>query len=385
MLHSLHIRNYRNLKNLHLEKTARVNLIIGKNNTGKTSLLEAVAIYAGSGNLHDLRQILESHGEFPSSRIRSDDGSDIEMIQYEALSSLFSNWKPGFTEEESITIGEYEDEPLNRERNISKDNDPSTGKSLRMKFVRFIEETERNEIIFYRQRKIFEDDSKETDYQLGFQITDVGGQKFYNLRRDIFRNMGMAQNKSDRYQLIKTANIDRQINGQLFDQITLTDKEEYVIQALRIIEPDTERIAFIESKDRRRERDAVIKLKNNPRIFPLKSMGDGINRILTIILALVNSENGYLLIDEFENGLHYSVQADLWEIVFFLAERLNIQVFATTHSEDCISGFEQVLNKALTTASGHLIRLDRIDGDIRQTSFDPEEMKLAGEKDIELR
>lgn len=114
-------------------------------------------------------------------------------------------------------------------------------------------------------------------------------------------------------------------------------------------------------------------------------MGDGINRILTIILALVNSENGYLLIDEFENGLHYSVQADLWEIVFFLAERLNIQVFATTHSEDCISGFEQVLNEALTTASGHLIRLDRIDGEIRQTSFDPEEMKLAGEKDIELR
>ena len=65
-------------------------------------------------------------------------------------------------------------------------------------------------------------------------------------------------------------------------------------------------------------------------------MGDGINRILTIILAMVNCENGYLLIDEFENGLHYSVQEKLWEIIFYLAKRLNIQVFATTHSNDTI-------------------------------------------------
>ena len=76
---------------------------------------------------------------------------------------------------------------------------------------------------------------------------------------------------------------------------------------------------------------------NNP--LPLRSMGDGINRILTIILAMVNCENGYLLIDEFENGLHYSVQEKLWEIIFYLAERLNIQVFATTHSNDAIEVF----------------------------------------------
>jgi AAA15 family ATPase/GTPase len=68
-------------------------------------------------------------------------------------------------------------------------------------------------------------------------------------------------------------------------------------------------------------------------------MGDGINRILYIVLSMVNAQNGYLLIDEFENGLHYSVQKKIWSIIFSLAERLNVQVFVTTHSSDCIKAF----------------------------------------------
>ena len=68
-------------------------------------------------------------------------------------------------------------------------------------------------------------------------------------------------------------------------------------------------------------------------------MGDGINRILHIMLSMVNAQDGYLLIDEFENGLHYSVQEKVWKVIFTLAKSLNVQVFATTHSNDCIKTF----------------------------------------------
>ena len=47
-------------------------------------------------------------------------------------------------------------------------------------------------------------------------------------------------------------------------------------------------------------------------------------------------------IDEFDNGLHYSVQKSLWKMIFSLAKQLNIQVFATTHSWDCIQSFTEV-------------------------------------------
>jgi len=114
-------------------------------------------------------------------------------------------------------------------------------------------------------------------------------------------------------------------------------------------------------------------------------MGDGINRVLTIILALVNSDNGYLLIDEFENGLHYSVQSQLWNIIFNLAKILNVQVFVTTHSEDCIYGFENVLNSSIESGGGMLIRLENEDGKIKQVEFRPDELKIATNLNIETR
>jgi AAA15 family ATPase/GTPase len=153
-----------------------------------------------------------------------------------------------------------------------------------------------------------------------------------------FGNAGTKES----FQYIGTESIDRETNGTLWDNITLTDKENFVIDALRIIEPSTDRIAFIESV--RSERIAVIKTKSNSNIVPLRSSGDGINRVLTIILGMVNCDNGYFLLDEFENGLHYTVQEKLWKIIFELAEKLDVQVFATTHSNDCIAAFQQVLN-----------------------------------------
>jgi AAA15 family ATPase/GTPase len=109
-----------------------------------------------------------------------------------------------------------------------------------------------------------------------------------------------------------------------------------VIKALKIIEKKLSDVAFIDATYRR-GRVAIAKVSGEK--VPFKSMGDGINRILYIILNMVNAQDGYLLIDEFENGLHYSVQKQVWEVIFTLAESLNVQVFATTHSSDCIQAF----------------------------------------------
>lgn len=92
-----------------------------------------------------------------------------------------------------------------------------------------------------------------------------------------------------------------------------------------------------------------------------------------------------MLIDEFENGLHYTVQDRLWEIVFKLATDLNIQVFATTHSNDCIASFTRVLNREQHRDSGKYIRLDNIGGVIKEVSFTPEELDVANNQDIEIR
>jgi predicted ATPase len=86
----------------------------------------------------------------------------------------------------------------------------------------------------------------------------------------------------------------------------------------------------------------LVKLKDENELIPIKSMGDGVFRALQIALTSFQSANGFFLIDEFENGLHYTVQEQIWDFIFKIAKQYNIQVFATTHSNDTVRSFLKV-------------------------------------------
>jgi len=107
------------------------------------------------------------------------------------------------------------------------------------------------------------------------------------------------------------------------------------------------------------------------------------NRLFGIILSLVNAKEGLLLIDEFENGMHYTVQADAWRAIFQLAERLDIQVFATSHSWDAIEAFQKACSE--NPGEGVLIRLSRKGDDIIPTLFREDELAIATRDRIEVR
>ena len=88
----------------------------------------------------------------------------------------------------------------------------------------------------------------------------------------------------------------------MWDSVVLTDLESDVLAALQIIAPEIERISFIESKIRRGERLALIRRAGRQTPEPLKSMGDGMNRIFEMALGLANAKSGIFLVDEIENG-----------------------------------------------------------------------------------
>jgi AAA15 family ATPase/GTPase len=379
MLNSLNIRNYRSLKQLKINSLGKVNLITGKNNTGKSTILEAIALFAGKGDLGIIYQFLSERGE---NFKQSDSNKNPTESNIKSLSSLFTNRLVGFESENIISIGAVEDTLFGEQT--------SSENSVSLRFVKYYDEIQRDNqgIVTTRKRTILDNTNEKQNPIFKFGFETRMGENSYILSLDEdrpyrygFRNI--PSNSNDTFQFIRTRNIDREINGKLFDNIALTEKEQFVIDALKIIEISTERIAFIEENSR--ERTAVIKLSSVQSILPLKSMGDGINRILTIILALVNCDNGFLLIDEFENGLHHSVQEQLWKVIFSLSEKLNIQVFATTHSEDCILGFENILNSPSNSLEGKLIRLDNINGIIKQVEYSANELKIATDQNIETR
>ena len=154
--------------------------------------------------------------------------------------------------------------------------------------------------------------------------------------------------------------------------------------SLKFLEPKIERLAYVQVENSE-EQIPKIKLEGQNKPWSILTMGDGINRILTFILNLVSLENGILLIDEFENGLHYSVQKDLWEVIFKTAYRLNLQVFVTTHSSDCIKAFSRVMERFPEYSDGKMIRLDNKNGNISAKEFEADRLHIADENDIELR
>ena len=375
MLNSLGIKNYRNLKDLKINSLGRVNLIIGKNNTGKSTVLEAVAIYATQGDLELISHLLEERGETLMQRNANTNPTETNV---KILSSLFYNRIIGFDVADAISIGSLENALFGK---ILSSED-----YISLRFVKYIDKLHKDEQGNTIRKRIFFQNDTETieNYKTGFEIKAGNFSYAFSLDEDKPYRWSMRRTKTNaNVQIVKTKDINSSINGTLFDNIALTDKEQYVVEALKMIEPLTERIAFV--KESPGGRIAVIKLSDSQQVLPVQSMGDGINRILTIILALVNADNGYLLIDEFENGLHYSVQEKLWTILFELSRKLNIQVFVTTHSEDCMKGFEHALNNSDNSSGGKLIRLDNENGTIKQVEFDAKELKIAADQDIEIR
>jgi AAA15 family ATPase/GTPase len=179
---------------------------------------------------------------------------------------------------------------------------------------------------------------------------------------------------------------------KLWDEVSQSPLEQEVITAMRIISPEVERVAMrtpdVSPRDVQFRRDTVtripfVKIESYVAAIPLHTLDDGANRLFGIALALALSKDGMLLVDEIENGIHYSVHADLWRLVFVTAARLNIQVFATTHSYDCIKAFAEAARES--EEDGVLVRLARKGDRTLVGEFDERELEIAVEGEIEVR
>lgn len=361
---SLYIRNFKNFHKLTVKDVGKINLIVGKNNVGKSSLLEAISIYVTNGEDSWLRELMAARGE----TIAENKGEEVDAEEVkEHYVSLFAQWEENYSNDFAITIGES-----------------ATDKNAVHISQAYIKESRKN------SSTVWETFNEE---DLGHRInrnsiTGAGiivrvGEQTSIIPYDKGRSFLSTFNDKFPFRYVPIDAIQSFSNAKLFDKISLSPEEDYVLEALQIINPSIRKIGFVETNERlKSDRIAVVTIKGENKRFRLSSMGDGINRILTVILNMVNCKNGVFLLDEFETGLHYSVQTQLWQLIFVLAEKLNIQVFVTSHSNDCIRSFAEA-NKY---GNGRLIRLSERKGEIVPTIYaDNEDIKYAIDNDIEIR
>jgi AAA15 family ATPase/GTPase len=121
-----------------------------------------------------------------------------------------------------------------------------------------------------------------------------------------------------------------------------------------------------------------------PEMIPVTQLGQGFSRLLEIYSEILASDAQVLLVDEIENGIHHSVMPVVWKGLFHAAKEADLQIFATTHSWECILAAD----KAAREDGGYelsLIRLDRVEGDVKATVMDGRTLTTAKELDWELR
>jgi hypothetical protein len=367
VLRHLHIENFRGLREFEMTGLGRVNLLVGTNNCGKTSVLEAIHILSVPGSPAAIWSTLLRRGEtHAEANEREGDVAHLVHGHEIAIGPAFEVSGTNDADARSVTAT-FEERDLTELRTLARrlQIDESTPKSDAE--GPFASTVLRLEWRWGQQQ----DD-------LRWPVTRRGG-----LFRDLYSG-GPPRTVEERppVHFITAEGMAQDAVISLFDETVLTPDEATVLQALRTIEPGIERLASVGSTSRSRggARGGIAMLLDGKRV-PIGSMGDGIWRLLGITLALVRASGGILLIDEIDTGLHFSVLVDMWRLVFETASRLDVQVFATTHSRDCYEALASV-----TQPGRHDISLQRIERDRPlAVAFSELEIRQAAERSIEVR
>ena len=357
----------------------RVNLLVGTNNAGKTSVLEAIQILEVPGELGTILSPLSRRGEdFEDSQSRLSRQVDVRRMfhghEVKLGSRLF----------------------------FAAETDHDTDR-----FSAFIAPSKGEE---EPKESLFEAIETEVDAEFVPRLAAFGvewhhGQSgsHFNSLNDLTRRGGLATDVlrvSSRgpeiaripIRFISASSLSADAVINLFEEVVLTPHEDFVIEALRIIEPSIERIATSGTERRRstptgrlgNRGGLLVRLKGIRDRIPIGSMGDGIWRLLGLSLALAKSEGGILLVDEIDTGLHYSVMESMWKLVNQTSQRHKIQVFATTHSRDCYESLATVCRDFVSDKSDVTIqRLER--GKTKATSYSEQEIIAAAQRSMEVR
>ncbi|MBH1970277.1 AAA family ATPase [Moraxellaceae bacterium AER2_44_116] len=369
-LDSLKIQNFRMLEDFEVEKLGQVNLIVGKNNSGKSTVLEALRIYAGNADRWLLQKIWQERGErFTASK---HEGKNIDDFIF--FADFFHNRV--VTDFTQFSIGSINSDPVNfqishidayKKHHASYPADEIIETAIQHKPL---------------NKRIYVATKHEAYSVMFFDYSDDEQISIMSVSTGFWSSIPIS--------LVGTQLTDIKELAQKWDSIVFTDFEQTVTEALRIIEPTIQGVAFIQDKNKvTGERTAIVRLQGQAQPVPLKSLGDGMQRILQIALNIYQAKDGFLLIDEFENGLHYSVQEKVWGLIFEMAKRLNIQVFATTHSWDCIEAFSEVASKR-EDVEGLLFSMGRSaktsdNGKIIATIFDEAKLQRFTQADMDVR
>lgn len=357
---TISIKNYRCLKDFTIDSLERVNLIGGKNNIGKSSLLEIIFLLVGNTNISLILSINAFRG--------------MEMFAGEAAAireSLWSHLFHNLDSQASISIhGKLENGgqisttlkeldrvstilPFGGTPQVKADAGTSGGlaKALHLS---------------YR-------DITNREYSVILQVGAKGINLPPSKAEPLFPGIFLSGRRRP----------SLQENAIRYGQLEMTKSLHYLLPVLKIIEPRLKQLSVIVGASG----PMIYGDIGLPQMLPIAVMGDGLGGLASILLSISSAPGGVVLIDEIENGLHHSILMKVWQVIAEAARRHNTQIFATTHSWECI----EAAHKAFLTNELYDFRFHRLqkigdtDDTIEAVTLDQDELQTTIEMGWETR
>ncbi len=356
MIRSLTIDGYRGFKHLEIEGLGRVNLLVGKNNCGKSSVLEALYLLHAAGNPLTFWHILSQRSEIQNEML-----TDRKTTEFEVRHLFHGHELANGT---SFTLS-ASDAAANRflactvAEMKTETNAPSNAYAQALEQI----------LPLQAPLLALELNGAPQPVVPYFPLTPSS-----NLLGAGKINLYSLYHELGGQYITGTSLLPDELLA-MWNAVVLKGEDDEVVRLLQCLEPSLERIIHLGMRS-----GFVVKLKETPKPIPIGTLGDGMWRMLALATASVYAKDSILLVDEIDTGLHYTVLGAMWKLLIEISKRLNIQIVATTHSLDCVTSLATICRDGIEADSEVVLyRIERNgDGQGRAVSYTEDEiLKLA--------
>ncbi|MBD5192426.1 MAG: AAA family ATPase [Bacteroidales bacterium] len=349
MFNTLRIKYFRGVKSAEIEGFKRINLFFGKNNCGKSTVLEALFLVTGQSNpvLPLTVNSMRNYNKFSEDDLKIDfyNLNPENKICISALGDV-SRWL-------EISIVKSDSKTINLD-SIAVGTTDNAAKAYGYKLVYSIGDNENR----YTSELIL----KEGDQGKG----KISRDKRY--KEEMFS------------QYIPSSSQPSSLEEE-FGKIVANKEEKFILSALREVEPAIKDIQLVGD-------EILVDIGASQRL-PINMMGDGLRKLLMLILAVYRCSNGVLLVDEIDNGFHFSTMKVLWKVILKVAENNNVQLFATTHNIDSLKGLSAVLSESAYESYADSVSAFKLikdnEGIVTSLSYDYQSFRYSINQELEMR
>jgi AAA15 family ATPase/GTPase len=337
LITEIEIKHFKCFEDFKANGFKRVNLIGGKNNVGKTAFMEACYINLNGDENNYIKAILKI--------IRQRDNF--------------------FVKNHSASLSQFLKTIFFYQTTLSKPYSKNVIQTINSNL---------NQTHFIFKEKL-------ASIRIGYTINDRDFDE--NIEVNHFKEMFMNDNDvpflniNNQIKFIRTIGLSDNVIVEHYSALQRIEKESFLDRALKKFDDEIIHFKIINNSPE-------LNTKSSGYIS-LSQFGEGIKHLINIIISIYASQNGYLFIDEIDNGIHYTQLDSLWEIILTLSRTLNCQIFATTHSKECIEAYYSASKKLAEKEIAYVILTRLKSGKIHAGLYDYELLENGIEQDHEVR